>query len=264
MELNLKDKVAVVSGASKGIGLAVVQELTRYGARVVAGSRTTTPELAELRESGAAVVNTDLTGAEGPDRLVESAVDLHGGVDILINNVGGSEPATRFVDTTDDAWQRIFDLNLFSVMRTTRAAIPAMTDRESAAIVNISSVNARIPAPMIVHYSAAKAALTNMGRSLAEELAPSGIRVNTVSPGPVRTPLWTAEGDGFANFFASQMNTTVEDVMDRWLPEAMGISLGRVAEAHQVADLALFLASERAAAITGADYRIDGGQVKTA
>src|SRR5699024_9877482 len=121
--------------------------------------------------------------------------------------------------------------------------IPAMAGREGAAIVNVSSVNGRMPNPMIVHYSAAKAALTNVGRSLAEELAPSGIRVNTVSPGPVRTPMWTAEKDGLANVFAAQEGTTVQDVMDRVLPETMGVSQGRVGEPGEVADLVLFLAS---------------------
>ncbi|GAA1780688.1 MULTISPECIES: oxidoreductase [Streptomonospora] len=265
MDLNLKDKVVVVTGASKGIGLAITRELAAQSARVVAGSRTTTPELAELSESaGVAVVNADLAAADGPRRLVEAAVELHGGIDVLVNNVGASEPADGITGTGDDAWQRIFDVNLFSVVRATRAAVPAMTGREGAAIVNISSVNGRQPAPMIMHYSAAKAALTNLGRSLAEELAPSGIRVNTVSPGPVRTPLWTNEGDGFANVLAEQAGTTVEDVMDRLLPESMAVSLGRVGEPQEVADLTLFLASQRAAGITGADYRIDGGLVKTA
>ncbi|GAB3453709.1 SDR family oxidoreductase [Streptomonospora sediminis] len=264
MELNLNDKVAVVSGASKGIGLAIVQELARQGARVVAGSRTTTPELAELQASGGvAVVHTDLATAEGPAELVDAAVGLHGGIDILINNIGAGKFTDGFVGTGDEEWQWIFDINLFSVVRTTRAAIPAMTGRDGAAIVNISSVNASMPMPMNMHYSAAKAALTSIGRSLAEELAPSGIRVNTVSPGPVRTPMWTAEDGGSANVFAEQAGTTVDDVLDRVLPESMGISLGRIAEAHEVADLALFLASPRAAAITGADHRVDGGLVKT-
>ncbi|KIH99008.1 3-oxoacyl-ACP reductase [Streptomonospora alba] len=265
MDLNLKDKVVVVTGASKGIGLAVTRELTHQGARVVAGSRTTTPELAELRDSsGVAVVHADLAAAEGPERLVRAAVELHGGIDLLINNVGASEPADGITGTGDDAWRRVFDVNLFSVVRTTRAAVPAMTGRTGAAIVNVSSVNARQPMPMIMHYSAAKAALTNLGRSLAEELAPDGIRVNTVSPGPVRTPLWTDEDGGFANVLAAQAETSVDDVMDRVVPESMGVSLGRVIEPHEVADLTLFLASPRAAGITGADYRIDGGLVKTA
>ncbi|GAA4919230.1 SDR family NAD(P)-dependent oxidoreductase [Streptomonospora salina] len=264
MDLNLKDKVAVVTGASKGIGLAVTRRLAEEGAQVVAGSRTTTPDLAELRESnGVAVVNADLAQAEGAESLVAAAVDLHGGIDLLVNNVGASEPVDGITGTDDDAWQRIFDINLFSVVRTTHAAVPAMTGRTDAAIVNISSINAGQPFAMIMHYSAAKAALTNLSRSLAEDLASSGIRVNTVSPGPVRTPLWTAEGDGFANVFAAQDDTTVGDVMDRVLPETMGASLGRVTEPHEVADLTLFLASPRASAITGADYRIDGGITKT-
>ncbi|MUL44101.1 SDR family oxidoreductase [Streptomonospora sp. PA3] len=264
MDLNLKDKVVVVTGASKGIGLAITREFVAEGARVVAGSRTTTPELAEARESGTLdVVNADLASAEGPERLVAAAADLHGGVDVLINNVGAVEPADGITGTGDAAWRWIFDVNLFSVVRTTRAAVPAMAGREGAAIVNISSVNASRPAPMIMHYSAAKAALTNLGRSLAEELAPSGIRVNTVSPGPVRTPMWMDDRDGMAGFLAAEAGTTVDDLVDRVLPESMAMTVGRMTEPHEVADIALFLASTRAASITGADYRIDGGMMKT-
>ncbi|MBV2363425.1 SDR family NAD(P)-dependent oxidoreductase [Streptomonospora nanhaiensis] len=265
MDLNLKDKVAVVTGASKGIGLAVAQGLAEEGARVVTASRTVTPELAELRDThGATVVTADLSVPQGAADLVRAATDAHGGIDILVNNAAASRPAPDFVGADDAAWRRVFDLNLFGVVRVTRAAIPVMTARGGGAIVNVSSINARMPAPSIVHYSASKAALTNVGRALAEELGASEIRVNTVSPGPVRTPMWTAKEDGFANVFAAQAGITVEEVMDRLLPETFAATTGRISEPREVADVVIFLASPRAGNITGSDYVIDGGVLKTA
>ena len=254
MDLNLKGRTALVTGGTKGIGLAIAQTLAAEGMSVVAGARSA----AEV--DGVTVVPVDLSTPDGPSALVNAAVELFSGLDVIVNNVGVSEPGASALAFDDDAWRRIFDATFFSAVRTVRAAVPHL--RDGGSIVNISSLNARLPAGMIAPYSAAKAALTNLGTMLSEELAPR-IRVNTVSPGPVRTPLWTADG-GFAHVFADQMGTTADDVMDRVLPETMSISIGRVGEAREVADLVAFLASDRAAWITGADYVIDGGMNKAA
>ncbi|GAA4091710.1 oxidoreductase [Actinomadura miaoliensis] len=263
MDLGLKGKVAVVTGGSKGIGLAIAGKLADEGAHVVVGARTVTDELAQMRdERGVAVVAVDLATADGPAALPAEAAELHGGVDILVNNVGASEPGPTFADITDAAWQRIFDITFFSAVRATRAAIPALKARGGGAIVNIGSVNARQPDPAVAHYSAAKAALVNLGKSLAIELAPHGIRVNTISPGPVRTPFWTGPG-GFAHVVAGAAGTTPEQAVDEVVPAGMGILTGRFSEPEEVASLALFLASGLAANITGADYVLDGGTIKT-
>jgi NAD(P)-dependent dehydrogenase (short-subunit alcohol dehydrogenase family) len=254
MDLNLKGRTALVTGGTKGIGLAVAQTLAAEGMSVVAGARS----VAEV--DGVTVVPVDLSTADGPAALVAATVELFSGIDVIVNNVGVSEPGASALSFTDESWRRIFDATFFSAVRTVRAAVPHL--REGGSIVNISSLNARLPAGMIAPYSAAKAALTNLGTMLSEELAPA-IRVNTVSPGPVRTPMWTGE-DGFAHVFAAQLGTTAEDVMDRVLPETMSITAGRVGEPQEVADLVAFLASDRAAWITGADYVIDGGMYKTA
>lgn len=263
MDLNLKDKVAVVTGGSKGIGLAVSRRLAEEGAVVVAGCRTVTDELATVRaELGVSVVPVDLATPDGPAELVAAAVDAHGRLDVLINNVGASEPGPAFAEIDDDAWRRIFEVTFFSAVRASRAAIPSLISRDGAAIVNIGSTTARVPDPAIAHYCAAKAALANVSKSLAIELAPHGVRVNMVSPGPVRTPFWTAPG-AFADVFAEAAGTTPERIVDEVAPMEMGILTGRFSEADEVASAALFLASGLAANVTGADYVVDGGLVRT-
>lgn len=262
MDLQLDGAVVVVTGASKGIGLAVTDAFAREGARVVTGSRTVTDELAALRDSAqVSVVVADLATPDGPRQVAEQAIAAHGRIDVLVNNVGAGAPRAGFLDVPDDEWRRIFDISFLSAVRTTRAALPSMLDR-SAAIVNISSINARLPSPMVVDYSAAKAALSNLTVSLSEEFAPHGVRVNSVSPGPVRTPFWTAP-DGFSDAVAGLAGVQPATVLDDVVPGSMSISTGRVTEAAEVADLVLFLASHRAANVTGSDFVIDGGQIKT-
>ncbi|MFE0729812.1 SDR family NAD(P)-dependent oxidoreductase [Streptomyces antibioticus] len=263
MELHLNDKVAVVTGASKGIGLAVVERLAGEGVKVVAGSRTSTPELDALAaKHDVTFVPVDLSTAEGAERLVHQAVEHYGRVDVLVNNVGAAEPRESFLKVSDADWQRIFDLTFFSAVRTSRAALPHLIRDGGGAIVNISSINARLPFPSVVDYSAAKAALTNLNKALSEEFAPQGVRVNAIAPGPVRTPFWTAPG-GFADATAATAGVTAQEAIDVVVPRSMGITSGRVTEAHEVADLVLFLASPAASNITGTETLIDGGQTKT-
>ncbi|MER5995450.1 SDR family NAD(P)-dependent oxidoreductase [Streptomyces viridosporus] len=263
MDLHLKGKVAVVTGASKGIGLAVAGAFAREGAHVITGSRSITPELEGLHEKyGVTAVTVDLSTADGPDAFVGPAVDQYGRVDVLVNNLGAATPRPSFLDIDDAEWQRIFNMTLFSAVRTSRAVLPHLLDADGGSIINISSINARLPFPAVVDYSAAKAGLTSLTKSLSEEFAPRGVRVNAIAPGPVRTPFWTAPG-GFADATAAQAGTTAQEAMDVVVPQSMGISTGRVTEAHEVADLALFLASPLAGNITGAEFTIDGGQVKT-
>ncbi|MFD4790283.1 oxidoreductase [Streptomyces sp. NPDC058459] len=263
MELHLKGKVAVVTGASKGIGLAVVERLAGQGVKVVAGSRTSTPELDALAAGhDVTFVPVDLSTASGAELLVQQAVERYGRIDVLVNNVGAAEPRESFLDVSDADWQRIFDLTFFSAVRTSRAALPHLIAAGGAAIVNISSINARLPFPMVVDYSAAKAALTNLNKSLSEEFAPQGVRVNAIAPGPVRTPFWTAPG-GFADATAASAGVTAEKAIDVVVPQSMGITTGRITEAHEVADLTLFLVSPVAANITGTETVVDGGQIKT-
>lgn len=247
-------RVAVVTGAGRGIGLAIVRALVEDGFAVVAGSRTVT---GELRAATPDALEVDLATPAGPGLLVRRAIDRHGGVDLLVNNVGGtSSPAGGFLELDDDAWRHTFGLTLMAAVRATRAALPSLLDRRGA-VVNISSVNARQAQPRLVAQSAAKAALSNLGKALAEEFAGRGLRVNTISPGPVWTDVWRSPG-GPGDVLARRAGVTP----DR-LPAAVGVPTGRFADPEEIAALVVFLASGRVANMSGSDLVIDGGMLKT-
>lgn len=166
--------------------------------RSVAASRTLSPELEALGGDALLYVVADLSAPEAPAAVVARAVETHGRLDVLVNNIGGGPevtgPRTSFLDVADDAWLSALNLNLLSTVRASRAALPEMLAAGGGAIVNIASVNARRPTPMVVDYSAAKAAVVNLAKALSEEFAGRGVRVNAISPGPARTPFWTADG----------------------------------------------------------------------
>jgi NAD(P)-dependent dehydrogenase (short-subunit alcohol dehydrogenase family) len=260
MKTNLTHKIAVVTGASKGIGLAISQALAEEGAFVIAGARHNSPELQALEAAGSATfIAADLSTPEGPRALIAAAAE-RGGVDVLVNNAGAV--ATRFdgvLSVTDEQWADSLSINFLSAVRTTREAIPQMLARGGGSIVMIGSVNATLPEWNIVDYSATKAALASYSKSLSKEFGPKGIRVNTVSPGPVSTDLWLAE-DGVAAKFASASGATPDDIV---ATVSAGAPTGRFTTPREVADLTVFLASSLSANTTGADVRIDGGYVTT-
>ena len=258
MDLNLAGKVAVVTGASKGIGLAVVGALAAEGVRVVAGARTTDA----LTGLGDRIrpVSVDLSDSAGPTRLVEEAITAFGGLDILVNNVGYVKPHLGgFTSITDDDWLAAFTLNLLAAVRTTRAAVPHLVQRGAGNIVTISSVNAFLTDAPIMDYTAAKAGLTNFSKALSKELGPQGIRVNTISPGPVSTPLWLGAG-GVAEAFAAATGADPSAIANG---AVAGSATRRFTTPDEVADLVLLLASGRAGNVTGADFVIDGGLIQT-
>ncbi len=256
MELNLQGRTAVVTGASKGIGLAVTTALAAEGARVVAGARTT-GALAEI--DNVHPVAVDLSDPAGPASLIDQAVEAFGGIDILVNNVGSVRPHPGgFTTITDEDWLSALTLNLLVAVRTTRAAVPHLI-KARGSIVTVSSVNAFLPDPAIVDYTAAKAALTNFSKALSKELGPQGVRMNTVSPGPVSTPLWLGHG-GVAETFAAANGVDPAAVA---AGAVAGAATGRFTTPEEVADLVLVLAGSRAGNVTGADFVIDGGLVQT-
>ncbi|MFE3228238.1 oxidoreductase [Nocardia sp. NPDC059228] len=261
MDLGLNGKTALVTGASRGIGLAVAEALADEGVRVVGVARNVTPELEKV---AAAAVSADLSTTEGALAAVGAALSELGGIDILVNNVGGGDADQLtlggFLESSDEQWRKLFDLNLFGVVTTTRAALPSIIERRGA-IVTVSSINARIPASGPAGYSEAKAALTNFGKRLSEEFGPQGVRVNTVSPGPVGTDIWRGP-DHLGAKLAAANGMDHEQFLNA-IPAQFNIASGRIAEAKEVAALVTFLTSEQAAIITGADYVIDGGIIKT-
>ena len=258
MDLGLSGSVAVVTGASRGIGLAVVRGLAANDVRVIAGARKSSAGLEELARTGRVqVAELDLAVPDGPSRLVALAGDR---IDILVNNVGAAPARTGgFLSVTDQDWQSSITLNLLVAVRTTRSALPRMLAAGRGAIVNVSSVNAFLPDPAVIDYSAAKAALASFSKALSKEVGPQGIRVNTVSPGPVATDLWLGDG-GVAQTVSRATGAKPEDVASQ---AARQMVTGRFTQPDEVADQVLFLASDHAANITGADITIDGGMTPT-
>jgi NAD(P)-dependent dehydrogenase (short-subunit alcohol dehydrogenase family) len=259
MDLELTDKVAVVTGASKGIGLAVVRELAREGALVVAGARST--ETLEGLD-GVTAFAVDLLDPDGPGRLVAHAINLHGRVDVLVNNVGGVHPRVDgFLHITDADFEASLQLNFFAALRATRAALADMLERREGTIVNVASVNAFFePDGAVVDYGAAKAALLNVAKALSQELGPKGIRINSVSPGPVATDLWLGD-DGVAATIGRATGADPDAIRTQVIDQ--GIPTGRFSTPEEVATLVALLASPRTTNVTGSDFIIDGGLIKT-
>jgi NAD(P)-dependent dehydrogenase (short-subunit alcohol dehydrogenase family) len=261
VDLGLSGKNALVTGASRGIGLAIVSALVQEGMKVVAAARTITPELAE---AGAIAISVDLSTEEGPAYLVEQALAQLGELDVLVNNAGGGDhgrdQAKGFLEVDDQQWWGTLNLNLLATVRSTRAALPSLL-RQQGAIVNISSIGAQMPNAGPIAYTSAKAALTALSKALAAEFGPQGVRVNTISPGAVRTAMWESP-TGYGAELAQSLGISQQKLVEG-LPATMGMLTGRFIEPAEVASLVAYLASPLAASIVGANYVIDGGTLKT-
>ena len=252
---DLHGRRAVVAGGSKGTGLATARRLRAGGAQVVTIARTP-PEPADPL-----FVRADLSTPEGTASAAAAVGDLIGATDILVHVTGGSRaPAGGYGALDDEAWAEELTLNLLAAVRLDRALIPGMTARGSGAVVHVTSIQRRMPLhDSTLAYAAAKSALATYSKGLANEVAAKGVRVNSVAPGFIRT-------DGAEHLLARRMSEggiTREAALDDLMKVLGGIPLGRPAEPEEVAEVIAFLASDRASAVTGAEYIIDGGTVRT-
>ncbi|AND15254.1 SDR family NAD(P)-dependent oxidoreductase [Rathayibacter tritici] len=254
MDLELAGKVALVTGASRGIGAAVVGRFVREGARVVGVSRSA----ALSPHTGYAVrmLTADVTDDGAASTVIEATLETFGRIDILVNNAGGGSRLTLapFEQLSDDDSDDALVANLLAAVRMTRAALTPLAQARGT-IVNVSSIGAhRVDGPPLA-YNVAKAALTAFGSGVAPELAARGIRIATVMPGPTRTEMWDR--------FAEAAGVPLEAVLAK-VPEQMGMLTGALIEPSEIADVIAYLSSPLAASVLGAEIAIDGGILRRA
>jgi NAD(P)-dependent dehydrogenase (short-subunit alcohol dehydrogenase family) len=250
------EKRVFVSGGTKGLGRATVDRFVAGGARVMTAARGA---LAPIE--GVEFVQADLATAEGGEAVAKAALERMGGVDILAHVIGGSSaPGGGFVALTDEHWLSELNLNLLATVRLDRLMIPQMIERGAGAVVHVTSIQSVLPLPeATTAYASAKAALRTYSKSISKELGPRGVRVNVVSPGWIMTE----SSVDFLRRLQAANGGTIEEARRLVIDGLGGIPIGRAAEPHEVADVIAYLASDRAAAIHGSEFVIDGGAVPT-
>ena len=257
MDLGLRDRVCVVTGSTGGIGLETAGLLAAEGARVVVCGRDSDRVGRARDESQAALgVVCDLAEPAAPEELVAEAVETLGPVECLVNNVGEAYQL-GFDELTDRHWDDMWQLNVMSYVRAIRAVLPAMRERRSGVIVNVSSTAGKRPSTGMPNYSVTKAAVLSLSRLVADLYAGEGIRCNAVAPGPTATQAWLGDG-GLADQQARRTGKTREEVLEA---VGKGRPLGRLAEPEEIAAVIAFLCSDRAGYVTGAAWSADGGTV---
>ncbi|HSY14212.1 MAG TPA: SDR family oxidoreductase [Verrucomicrobiae bacterium] len=264
MDLGLKGKVVLVTGASRGIGRAIAEAFATEGAHVAIAARNAqevqavAAEIARQTKATVEGFATDVMQADQIKELVDHAAKRFGTIHILVNNAGGVGAFAPFEQLTDDDWLEILNLNVLSAVRATRAALPFMQKQKWGRIINISSESGTQPDAFMPHYNASKAALNNLTKSLSKAYAQDGILVNTVSPAFIMTPLVA----NMLKKMASEQGVSPEQVTSQFLANNRPhIELKRPGTSEEVAGAVLFLASEQASFITGTNLRVDGGSV---
>ncbi len=248
-------KRVLVTGGTQGMGEAIVRRLAAGGARVATTARSPLPE----GQAPDVFVQADISTRDGVETVIRAVQDAFGGIDILVNNVGGSSaPGGGVLKLSDEDWQRTIDANLFAAVRLDRALLPGMLKRRAGIIIHISSIQRRLPLfDATLAYAAAKAALTTYSKGLSKEVGPQGVRVNTVAPGFIETPA----AHRLIVRLAEKAGTDENAARQGLMTSLGGIPIGRPGRPAEVAELVAFLVSDRAAAIHGSEYVIDGGTV---
>ena len=249
-------KRVLVTGGTKGTGQAIANRFRRGGATVIVTARSAPEEKTDEH-----FVQADVSTVEGASKVIAAVLNQFHGIDIVVHNVGGSSaPSGGFITVTDEIWQQNINENLFPAVRLDRGLLPSMIEQGSGVVIHISSIQRALPLyDSTLAYAAAKAALTNYSKALSNEVSPKGIRVVTVSPGFIETDAATRMIQRMADKDELDFNTARQKLMDM----LGGIPLGRPNKPSEVAELVAFLASDRASAITGTEYVIDGGTIPT-
>lgn len=257
MNTDFAGKRVLITGGTKGMGAATLKLMHERGAKIATAARSAAAGL----PGGVHLVRADIGTREGVDQVVAETLQQLGGVDILINNVGGSDaPGGGALALDDDAWDKALNANLLAAVRLDRALLPAMVAQQYGVIIHISSIQRSLPLhDSTLAYAAAKAALSNYSKGLSKEFGPRGIRVNTVAPGFIET----TAAHALILRLADHGNVTEDQARRQLMASLGGIPIGRPGTPEEVAELVAFLASDRARSIHGAEYVIDGGTIPT-
>jgi len=257
MKLGLKGKVAIVGGASQGLGMACAETLAVEGVKLIVCSRNfdrifqAARTIAETYGATVIPIAADLTHQESPDKLVREAVSKFGTVDILVNNTGGPPPG-KFDDMDDAAWEDAFRLTLMSAVRMTRAVLPIMKKKNWGRVINLASISVKQPIPNLILSNSLRSAVVGMSKTLASQVASNNILINTIATGSFDT-------ERLRSFFKAQAERTGLTEKEAAAKLSSTIPVGRIGKPEELASLVTFLASERSSYITGTTISVDGG-----